>query len=99
MTDTQDLIPVFREWLQGATADEIRELSKAAATPREYFYQIITGYRRPSSEKAAAIEEGMKAIALRRKKLGTIPLPLIQRGDLSPVCSGCPFYNTRITKK
>lgn len=73
-------------WLARATQAQRAELATLAKSTTPYLYQLATGRRNASAEKAAAIEEATKALHGQHPEL-----PPVLRTSSCQACSACPY--------
>lgn len=76
----------MKAWMSAATSQEQETLAKAINSSRGYLYQLSSGERTASAEKARAIE--LAATTIRRKNKS---LPVLLRTDLCPACRECEY--------
>lgn len=74
-------------WMRLASADEQEQMAQMADTSRGQLYQVATGQRQFSAEKAGLIEAASHA--MNRSSKGR--LPVIYRSDLSSACASCDY--------
>lgn len=84
----------LKTWMVAASVDEQDALAKLAGTTRGTLYQYV-GNRKPSAERAIALEEASKEMSKRTKGR----LPIMYRTDLATACSQCQFARKCIGPK
>jgi hypothetical protein len=77
----------LKRWLRAATAAEQTELAQAVGTSTNTLEQYACRHRKPSAERAMAIEQAAAPITRRSKGR----LPRLLRTDMASACSQCEF--------
>ncbi len=90
-------VEVFKEWMKEATPDEKAEVAVRAATVQSILYQLTYEKRsngKPFTASTALAGRIAAAITEVNSRPRHKPLPTVGRGDLSPGCGACPYYNS-----
>jgi len=77
----------FKVWMDLSTTQDKLRLAKLSGTSRTYLYQIASGLRVATSDKAADISAGSRQLYIESGKR----LFVLERSDLSPACAACPY--------
>lgn len=77
---------ILKRWLKSASNQEIQQLADQTRTTVGYLRLVAYAHCRPSLDLVIRIENVSKLLTNDR-------LPVITRGDLSPDCAQCPYYN------
>ena len=77
----------LKQFKRTATADECVELAEAAATTEDDLFNHLGRHREISVERARAIEDATREIAVRNGGI----TPVIFRDELVPDCAACPY--------
>jgi|688.fasta_scaffold11062_10 hypothetical protein len=73
----------FKQWMRESSASQKAAVADGASTSMIYLYQLAAGTREAGAALAGRLEAAFKKWEPKRG---------ITRGDLSSVCSECPYF-------
>ncbi len=82
----------LREWLKAATLSERKQVVKLAGIGEVYLDNIRRGDNTPALATAVNIARATRIIRAKGGREAKERLPLVTRGDVSPVCAGCAYF-------
>lgn len=88
-------ITPMRNWMAAATVEEQELLAHRVGTSRGMLYQLASGHRSASAERAQAIERETRRMA----KASRGRLPIVYRTDLCEACRSCDFAHRCLGEK
>lgn len=77
----------LKKWIAAATPAQRARLAYLAGTSSAYLSHIVSGFRIPKVDTAAAIEDASRYMVARGE-----PLPIVSRATLCTTCAKCPHY-------
>jgi len=80
------------EWLKAATLPERKQVVKLVDIAEVYLDNIRRGDNTPALATAINIARAMRIVRAKGGREAKERLPLVTRGDVSPICAGCAYF-------
>ena len=84
----------IHEWFKAATEAERQKLVEFVGISFHYLRSIAYGHRTAGWEVVMRMALGARQVREAGDEEAQKRLPDVQRGDVSPICASCPFYQT-----